>query len=115
MKAEKLKIDDVEILKLSDRIDASCSFELKEIVQEMIEQKKIHLLINLSNVTFIDSSGLGTLITCLKTIKNVGGQLKIAHLCQNVKNVFDMTRMDRVFEIFENDEAAIKSFKTQVN
>jgi anti-sigma B factor antagonist len=115
MKAETKTIDNIQILALSERLDASCSNDLKEIVQGMIEGNQIKLLINLGKVSFIDSSGLGTLITCLKNISKAGGQLKITELCANVKSVFDMTRMDRVFEIFDTNEAALKSFKLQVN
>ena len=65
----------------------------------------------MGEVSFIDSSGLGMLITCLKTIKKAGGQLKISSIGNTVKTVFDTTRMDRIFEIFENREDALKSFK----
>lgn len=115
MKAEERNIDDVHILQLFDRIDASSSKDLKEIIQNKIEENKIRLLLDLSEVSFIDSSGLGMLITCLKTINNAGGQLKIASICNPVKTIFDTTRMDRVFEIFENNDDALKSFRLTSN
>ncbi len=115
MKIETKKINEVSVVELFDRVDASSSNNLKEMIQGMIDKNEVNLLINLENVSFIDSSGLGTLITCLKSINKAGGHLKIAQPCSNVKSVFDMTRMDRVFEIFDSDEAALKSFGPEAN
>lgn len=115
MKLEEFKIDDISILQLFDRIDASSSKELKDIVVTKIDQSKINLLLDMSQVSFIDSSGLGMLITCLKSINKAGGQLKISNISNNVKTIFDTTRMDRVFEIFDNNEDALTSFKIKSN
>ncbi len=115
MKIEEFKIDEISILHLFDRIDASSSKDLKEIVVAKIGQNKIKLLLDMSQVSFIDSSGLGMLITCLKSIKNAGGQLRISNISNNVKTIFNTTRMDRVFEIYENNEDALGSFKVKSN
>ena len=111
MKIEESKIEDISILHLFDRIDASSSKELKGFVTTRINEEHTKMLLDMSHVTFIDSSGLGMLITCLKTMNKAGGQLKITSICDNVKTIFDTTRMDRVFEIFENNEDALSSFK----
>lgn len=110
MKAEEMTIEDVYVLQLHDRIDAASSKELKELVQSKIGENKKQLLLDMGDVSFIDSAGLGMLITCLKTINKAGGQLKIAKICNSVKTIFDTTRMDRVFEIFETTDEAVKSF-----
>jgi anti-sigma B factor antagonist len=115
MKVEEFKTDGISILQLFDRIDASSSKELKEIVTTKIDQNKINLLFDMSQVSFIDSSGLGMLISCFKSIKKAGGQFKISNLSHNVKTIFDTTRMDRVFEIFENNEDALRSYKVKSN
>ncbi len=113
MKTDLNIIDNVHVLKLYDRIDASCSQELKEIVEAMIKEGKREFLFDMNSVGFIDSSGLGIMITCLRSINNVGGRMKIAQLQNHTKSVFDMTRMDRIFEIFEDTETAICSFNNR--
>lgn len=111
MKTEESMVDNVFILKLYDTIDANCSKELLDIVKSMINENKLNLLIDLGNVESVDSSGLGILISCLKSVTNAGGLLKISHLHNSTKNTFYLTRLDRIFEIYESNETALQSFR----
>ena len=103
-------VGNVYIVKLMGRLDASCASELKDKVLSMIDEKKNNILIDLGGIDFIDSSGLGMLVTCLRSVTKAGGLLKITSLQENPKNLFQTTRLDRVFDIFDDRDEAIKEF-----
>ena len=111
MKTEESKVNNVVILKLFDKIDASSSKDLLMLVKGMIEENKLKLLLDMQDVESVDSSGLGVLISCLKNISNAGGHLKIAQLHNGTKNTFYLTRLDRIFEIYDNNATAVESFR----
>jgi anti-sigma B factor antagonist len=104
------KLQNVWILKPVGRIDASCSGQIKDKVLSLIDTGQKKLLIDLGEVDFIDSSGLGTLVSSLNSIKKAGGKLKICDIQENPKQVFEMTRLDRVFEVFDDRDEALDSF-----
>ena len=104
------KIDDVHILGLSGRLDATCVLQLKEVVLAMIESDKIKILIDMADVDFVDSSGLGTLVSCLRSVSKAGGVFKITTLKEGPKNLFEITRLDRVFDIYDDRGTALNSF-----
>jgi anti-sigma B factor antagonist len=110
MEITETKINDIYLLELSGRIDATCSEQLKDAVSAMIDAQKIKILIDLNAVDFIDSSGLGILVACLRSAIKAGGRLKITSLQNSPKKLFEVTRLDRVFDIFEDRDSAIKSF-----
>ncbi len=110
MEITEARLNDISLLELSGRLDASCSEQLKDTVSAMIDAQKIKILIDLSAVNFIDSSGLGILVGCMRSTTKAGGKFKITSLQENPQKLFEVTRLDRVFEIFDNRESAIKSF-----
>ncbi len=111
MKTEESKVNNVFILKLFDKIDANCSRNLLTIIKGMVGDNKLKLLLDLRNVESVDSSGLGMMISCLKTVNNAGGLMKISHLHNSTKNTFYLTRLDRIFEIYDNNTTAVESFR----
>jgi anti-sigma B factor antagonist len=110
MEITEARINDISLLELSGRLDATCSGQLKDAVSAMIDAQKMKILIDLSAVNFIDSSGLGILVGCMRSATKAGGKLKITSLQENPQKLFEVTRLDRVFEIFDNRDSAIKSF-----
>jgi anti-sigma B factor antagonist len=110
MEITETRINDVYLLVLSGRLDVTCSGQLKETVSAMIDAQKLKILIDLSAVDFIDSSGLGMLVACLRSATKATGALKITSLQENPKKLFEVTRLDRVFEIFDDRDSALKSF-----
>jgi anti-sigma B factor antagonist len=104
------KIDKVFVLKLTGRLDASCVSQLKDAVNVMINANRLMILIDMAAVDFVDSSGLGTLVTCLRSVSKVGGALKIASLNENCKDLFETTRLDRVFELYPDRDTALNSY-----
>jgi anti-sigma B factor antagonist len=76
----------------------------------MIDADKLKVLIDMAAVDFVDSSGLGTLVTCLRSVSKAGGTFKITSLNENPKSLFESTRLDRVFELYDSRNAALSSF-----
>ena len=79
-------------------------------INECIDDGKKSLVINLTHVQFINSSGLGLLINGVTTMKNAGGKLKIAGASPKIQNLFKITRLESMMEQYPTMEAAVKSF-----
>ncbi len=80
-------------------------------INECIDDGKKNLVIDLSNVQFINSSGLGLLINGVTTMKNAGGRLKIAGASMKIQNLFKITRLESMMEQYLTLQEAVKSFK----
>ena len=91
------------------RLVAACSEELKTLVSERLETTS-KVLFDLSKMTHIDSSGLGALVQLLQKANAKGGTVKLANLQAHPRIVFDITKVYRVFEIFDSADAALASF-----
>lgn len=89
------------------RLDASVAMAFKTEVLQVIESGQTRLLIDLVEVQFMDSSGLGALVSILKAVGN-RGQIAVFHVKGAVLSLFKLTRMDRVFDISENKDAAFE-------
>ncbi len=90
-----------------ERLDAHNSGELKVVMQQLFEAGNLTLLVDLKNVRFIDSSGLGALVSGFKNATVKQGVLKLSSLQPQVKSMFELTRLHRVFEIFPTTEDAL--------
>ena len=93
-----------------ERLDAHNSGDLKAQMLKLFEEGKNDLVIDLQAVRFIDSSGLGSLVSGFKNASSRNGSLKLAGLQLQVKSMFELTRLHRVFEIFSDAEEALGSF-----
>ena len=83
---------------------------LREIVRDLAEKGKKAILLNLEEVHYMDSSGVGELVKAHTTIRGQGGQLKLANLNKRVQDLLEMTRLSAVFDIQKDEASAIKSF-----
>lgn len=99
------------ILTLSGEIEMYNIGPVKAEVQKLIEEKKIRLVLNMQDVPFIDSTGIGMVLLFQKNLKDAGGGLKLVKLSPSVEQVFRLTRLIKIVEIFDSDEAAIASFR----
>lgn len=104
----------IEIIQLSGILDGTRIHELRDRVDQGLEQGAKIILIDLKEVTFMDSSGLGALVTSLKTVRAVGGKLCVCSVNEQVKILFDLTSMDRVFEIFRDQNDFYKIYGSSV-
>jgi len=82
-----------------ERIDAHNSAELKDYILHMIEQEKVNIIVQLEHVKFVDSSGLGALLSGFKHAEAKSGKLSLSNLQNQVLSMFELTRLNRVFEI----------------
>ena len=93
-----------------ERLDAHNSGELKSQMLSLFEEGKNHIIIDLGEVRFVDSSGLGALVSGFKNASARNGNLKLCSLQPQVKSMFELTRLHRVFEIFSGVDDALASF-----
>ena len=93
-----------------ERLDAHNSGELKAQMVRLFEEGKINLVIDLQGVKFVDSSGLGAMVSGFKNASSRNGSLKLSGLQLQVKSMFELTRLHRVFEIFPDVDEAVASF-----
>ncbi len=93
-----------------ERMDAHNSGDLKEQMLQLFDEGKANLIIDLSAVRFIDSSGLGALVSGFKNASARDGSLKLCCLQPQVRSMFELTRLHRVFEIYNSAEEAQESF-----
>ena len=110
MKIRQETIGTVEVLSLEGRLDASSAREIKEKVASLSQDNRVNLVIDMGGVDFIDSSGLGTLVSSLRTVNKQGGDIKISALQDQVRSVFELTRLHRIFGIYDDCRAAAMSF-----
>ena len=101
---------DVTILELSGSLDVSCAPQLKDILQSLILERK-YILVDLSKVDFIDSSGLGILVKAYQLSRE--GQIQLANPQSAVRKVFNTTGADSIFSIHNSVEEALESFKQE--
>ncbi|MCK9395284.1 MAG: STAS domain-containing protein [Methylobacter sp.] len=108
LKSEKINGYSVLFIK-DERIDAHNSGELKDAILHLIERGEINIIVQLEQVRFIDSSGLGALLSGYKNAAARSGKLAIANMQQQVLSMFELTRLDRVFDIYADLNEAFDS------
>jgi anti-sigma B factor antagonist len=91
-------------------LDARSAGDLKLTLNEKIENGSVWVLINLSEVPYMDSAGLGVLVSGLKNTNRQNGDLRLWGLQPDVRNIFELTRLNKVFQIFDSEETALASF-----
>jgi anti-sigma B factor antagonist len=105
-------LDGVTVLDLSGRITlGEGSVQLREAIRDLISKGLKNILLNLGDVNYIDSSGLGELVGAYTTAKNQGAALKLLNLTRKVKDVLQLTKLYTVFDIYDDEASAIASFK----
>lgn len=106
------EVGNVLKVSLEGRLVASCSEEFKEAMFHRLGNAK-NVLFNLRGMTHIDSSGLGALVSLLQWVNSNGGTLKIACLQSRPRIVFDLTKVCRIFDIYDSEEAALAAFEVK--
>jgi len=102
---------DVTILDLSGRITlGDATAQLRDRIRELSKEGKNKILLNMSHISYIDSSGLGELTAAYTTLSRVGGQLKLVNLSPKTHGLLQITKLTTVFDIFENEAYAVISF-----
>jgi len=110
MEINQREKNDIIILDITGEIDLYNAPEIKDIINTLIEKQKYNVIINLEKVTYIDSSGIGALISSLSNLKKYQGGLKIINVFASVRKVFELTKLTSFFEIFDSEDEAVGSF-----
>jgi len=111
MKATSRTADGVEIINLQGKITiGSGDSQLREVITNALNQGKNKILLDMSGVTTIDSSGIGELVGSYTTVTNRGGKLKLLHLPAKLNELLHVTQLITVFEVYENELDALKSY-----
>jgi anti-sigma B factor antagonist len=115
MNASTRLVGDVTIVDLSGRIVlGEGAAELRELVRNLAGEGKKKILLNLSGVNYIDSSGLGELVTAFTSVRKQGGELKLLNLTKRVHDLLQITKLYTVFEITDDEAVSLKSFSPAV-
>lgn len=111
MKSSTRQIDGVTIVDLSGRITlGEGSVILRDTVRELIGKGNKKILLNLGDVNYIDSSGIGELVSAFTTVRNQGGELKLLNLTKKVHDLLQITKLYTVFDVKDDEATAVKSF-----
>ena len=86
------------------------SVQLRDAVLRLLQNEQRRIIFNLGGVTYVDSSGIGELVSSLTTIKNQGGKLKLLNLPKKIKDLLMITKLLTVFEIYEDEIESLQSF-----
>ncbi len=98
-------IEEVKVIKLSGNLNSTTSQEFRQNITKIIEVGVKIVLLDFQDVTFMDSSGLGALVLAFKTLRAADIQLVICSINEQVRILFELTNMDKIFEIFPTQEA----------
>ncbi|MGA7057147.1 MAG: STAS domain-containing protein, partial [Terriglobales bacterium] len=112
MQTTTRQIGDIVVLDISGRITlGEGNVILREIVRGLVDKGNKKIVLNLGEVQYIDSSGIGELVRTHTTVRNQGGQLKLVNLNKRVNDLLQMTKLSAVFEIESDEASAMKSLR----
>jgi anti-sigma B factor antagonist len=112
MKANTRQVNGVTVVDMSGRITlGEGSVILREAVKDLVAKGHKKILLNLGDVTYIDSSGIGELVSAFTSVRNQGGELKLLNLTKKVHDLLQITKLYTVFDIKDDEGKAIEAFK----
>jgi anti-anti-sigma factor len=111
VKLTNRQVGDVTVIDVAGRITlGEGSSTLRDALRELVKKDHKKILLNLRDVTYIDSSGIGELVSAYTTITNQGGHLKLLGLTHRVKDLLQITKLYTVFDVHEDEAHAVRSF-----
>ena len=111
VKVSTRQVDGVTILDLSGRITlGEGSVVLRDAIRDLLAKGDKNILLNLSDVSYIDSSGIGELVSAFTSVKNAGGELKLLNLTKKVHDLLQITKLYTVFDVKDDETTAVGSF-----
>ena len=111
MKASTRQVNGVTIVDLSGRITlGEGSVVLRDTVKDLLGKGQKKILLNLGDVSYIDSSGIGELVSAFTSVRNQGGELKLLHLTKKVHDLLQITKLYTVFDVKDDEAGAIAAF-----
>ncbi len=111
LKSSNRQVDGVTVIDLSGRITlGEGSVVLRDAIRDLIGKGEKKLLLNLGDVTYIDSSGIGELVSAFTAVRKEGGELKLLNLTKKVHDLLQITKLYTVFDVKDDEAAAVSSF-----
>lgn len=111
MKIETRTVGDIHILDCSGKITlGEGTMAIRNTVKDVLKTGGKKIILNLAEINYIDSSGIGELVSSYTTVANQGGQLKLVNLTKKIHELLAITKLLTVFQVFENEQAAVSSF-----
>ena len=110
MKLKHVVDGDRSVCSVEGEINLNTSPELRKLFGELLRDNIKKIVIDFSKVPYIDSSGLATLIELLQRLKKNGGSLRICSVSDQVKNVFEITKLHKLFEVYDDQRGALENF-----
>lgn len=111
MKASTRQVDGITVVDLSGRITlGEGSVILRDTVRDLVAKGNKKILLNLGDVNYIDSSGIGELVSAFTSVRNQGGELKLLNLTKKVHDLLQITKLYTVFDVKDDEASAVKSF-----
>ena len=112
MKLSTRQVDGVTIVDCSGRITlGEGSVMMRDTVRDLLAKGNKKIVLNLGEVNYIDSSGIGELVSAFTTVRNAKGELKLLHLTKRVHDILQITRLFTVFDVQSDEEVAIRAFR----
>ena len=111
LQIEERRIGDVTLLALSgEMLVDDGDLALRQRIHELLDQGQAKILVDLAGMTHIDSAGVGMLVAKQKTVRERGGDVKLMHLTDRSQRLLALMKLASVFEVFENEDEAVRSF-----
>jgi anti-sigma B factor antagonist len=115
MQSKVEMLGDIAVVEiLGEHLDAANAKDFKAHVAPLVEQHS-RMIFDLVHLRFVDSSGLGAILSCLRRLNDKGGDLKLCGMTKQVRVLFELVRMHRIFEIFNSREEAARGFQDREN
>ncbi|MFZ1400162.1 MAG: STAS domain-containing protein [Candidatus Promineifilaceae bacterium] len=106
-------LESVTLFELNGRFDTHTVNSLRQLLEPATGQPPAQIVVDLTAVNFVDSTALAALVQGMKRSRQQGGDLRLCGLGQGVRIIFELTRLDRAFDIFAKPGAAVQSFQTE--
>ena len=111
MKVSVRQVNDITVIDLVGQIKlGEGSSVLRDTVKDLLAKGQKKILLNLGDVNYIDSSGVGELVSAFTSVRNQGGEMKLLHLTKRVRDLLQITKLYTVFEVMDDEAAAIAAF-----
>lgn len=109
MQIKQEEKNDILVCYMTGEIDINTSPQVKKVFDKLVEAKRKKIILNFKDISYIDSSGLATLVEILKGLRSYGGRLKLTNLSTKVRSLFEITKLEKLFEIVFEEEEAVKA------
>ncbi len=111
MTIDTRNVNGITILELHGKVTiGEGSREIRKTIRELLDAGNKNILLNLGDVSYVDSSGIGELVSSYTTVTNQGGQFKLLHLTKKIRELLAITKLLTVFDSYDDEETAIGSF-----